>query len=339
MKAVVTLGDGKCQIRDVPLPALEPGYLLVKVIVAAQNPTDWKMLLQNKQPGNIIGCDFAGVVANVGDCDSWSVGDRVAGCIHGGIGPNGAFAEYLSADSSLLFALPPQVSFEHGAQLGIACVTACQSLYQTLRLPPPFNPAATPEDILIWSGTSAMGQYLIQFAKLSGFRVISTASLNNIQFVKDLGADLVFDYADSLTCKRIVKATRNSLRYAVDCISEGTTRAQTSWSLGANGGTIATLLPYKCRLPRVDTEFVLAYSYLGKPVKFPFEFPANAEHYENGRSYCRLVSHLLAKDLLKPVPIRLYPDGLASVHQGLEDMQNGKIHAEKITYRITDTPD
>jgi NADPH:quinone reductase-like Zn-dependent oxidoreductase len=186
------------------------------------------------------------------------------GGIMAGIGPNGAYAEYVAVDAALVIAIPDKVTFENAAQLGVACFTVCQTLYQCLGLPTPLQPVSVPKDILIWSGTSATGQYAVQFATLAGLRVISTSSTKNIDFVKSLGADEVFDYADSKTPKRILSATGGALKYAMDCISEGMTPNQVSMSLGKEGGTIATLLPYESRRKGVKTVFILAYSIFGK---------------------------------------------------------------------------
>ncbi|KAJ7174130.1 chaperonin 10-like protein [Mycena crocata] len=341
MKALVTVGDGSFRFQDISTPAFGSHEILVKVHAAAQNPTDWKTLLLHTRPGNILGCDFAGTVVKIGSevpNGLRSTGERVAGVVHGGISPNGAFAEYVAVDASLVIAIPDSVTFENAAQLGVACWTVCQSLYQCHRLPTPLQPAPGPEDILIWSGTSATGQYAIQFAKLAGLRVITTSSRKNIDFVKSLGADEVFDYADSKTPKRISSVTGGALKYAVDCISEGMTPNQVSMSLRREGGTIATLLPYESKRKGVKTVFILAYSALGKAVEFPFPFPASVEHHENAKGYCKLISEMLSKGQIKPVPLRLYAHGLASVQEGMEDMKAGKVHAEKITYRIADTP-
>jgi NADPH:quinone reductase-like Zn-dependent oxidoreductase len=111
-----------------------------------------------------------------------------------------------------------------------------------------------------------MGQYAVQFAKLAGLRVISTASAKNIDFVKSLGADEVFDYNDSEAYKKILDATGGTLKYALDCISEGTTPIQVTKSFGSSGGTVVTLLPYKEGTTREDVKIarVLAYTVLGK---------------------------------------------------------------------------
>lgn len=169
--------------------------------------------------------------------------------------------------ATLVFALPDTVSFDHGAQLGIACYTACQALYQGIDLPTPLNPIADPTDILVWSGTSAVGQYIVQFAKLAGFRVISTASLKNIELVKSLGADEVFDYEDPRTPAKIFEATGGNLRYAVDCICVRSTPDQVAMSMSKEGGKVAVLLPYESKRENITTVFNVAYTIFEKVSK------------------------------------------------------------------------
>jgi NADPH:quinone reductase-like Zn-dependent oxidoreductase len=40
MKAIVTNGDGTVQLKEIPVPKPKPTEILVKIIAAAQNPTD-----------------------------------------------------------------------------------------------------------------------------------------------------------------------------------------------------------------------------------------------------------------------------------------------------------
>ena len=47
--------------------------------------------------------------------------------------------------------------------------------------------------LFVYGGSSSVGQYAIQLAKLSGYQVVSTASQRNHELVKSFGADLVFD--------------------------------------------------------------------------------------------------------------------------------------------------
>lgn len=40
MKALLTVGDGTMRLIDTDVPSLQPGFILVKVVTVAQNPTD-----------------------------------------------------------------------------------------------------------------------------------------------------------------------------------------------------------------------------------------------------------------------------------------------------------
>ena len=167
---------------------------------------------------------------------------------------NGAFAEYVVAEAERMIVPKPSTwTFEQASQLGIAPFTALQCLHETLELPSPFDARSGPErTILIWGGSSSVGQYAIQFAKLGGFRVITTASPKNFNLVKDLGADEVFDYGDESVVENIRAYTSNALEIAIDTISEGKTPKQVTGSIGSKGGKVAIILPYVS--PRSDVE-------------------------------------------------------------------------------------
>ncbi|KAK7442941.1 hypothetical protein VKT23_015885 [Stygiomarasmius scandens] len=343
MKALVTTGDGHFKMKTTPVPVVETTSVLIKVECAAQNPTDWKTVALHREAGNIIGCDFSGTVVQIGSdvkAGKRFIGERVAGCVHGGIGKNGAFAEYLVASADLVISLPDSWSFEDGAQLGIATMTTCQCLYQYLSLPSPLDPSiddhSTP--LLVWSGSSSTGQYVIQFAKIAGLEIFSTSSPRNFSLLKSLGAKEVFDYSDSKTCKRVFSASRGKLKIAVDCASTGMSPAQVSNSLGEAGGRIAFLVPAVSMKKHVETKFILTYTIFGKAIKVPFIHEARPDHYENATRYCEMVSKIIMDFPIKPVPVKLYPHGLASVQEGFDYMKSGKVHAEKLTYRIPDTP-
>jgi NADPH:quinone reductase-like Zn-dependent oxidoreductase len=71
---------------DVPLPKLtSDDWVLVKTKAVALNPTDWKNISKATSPGSIAGCDYAGIVEEVGkSVTGLKVGDRVAGFVRGG---------------------------------------------------------------------------------------------------------------------------------------------------------------------------------------------------------------------------------------------------------------
>lgn len=73
-------------VSDAPMPKLKESSIIVKVAAVALNPTDWKHIDFIADAGAIIGCDYAGVVEEVGDevTNGLRKGDRVAGFTHGG---------------------------------------------------------------------------------------------------------------------------------------------------------------------------------------------------------------------------------------------------------------
>lgn len=77
-------GEAIVERRPIPVPAR--AEVLVKVKAVALNPYDWKMLFGRDPPiATVLGCDFAGIVAAVGDdVTRTKPGDRVAAMIQGG---------------------------------------------------------------------------------------------------------------------------------------------------------------------------------------------------------------------------------------------------------------
>lgn len=72
-------------ISDAPIPEIRSGYAKVKTVAVALNPTDWKHIDEYGSPGCLVGCDYAGVVEEIGPgvIKSLKVGDKIAGVAHG----------------------------------------------------------------------------------------------------------------------------------------------------------------------------------------------------------------------------------------------------------------
>ncbi|KAK3653409.1 hypothetical protein LTR56_004613 [Elasticomyces elasticus] len=82
-------GAGNAVIRPIPLPKLRDNYVLIRTVAIALNPTDWTTLDAKGDDGTIVGCDFAGIVEEVGSAvtKSFKKGDKVTGLAHGGWSP------------------------------------------------------------------------------------------------------------------------------------------------------------------------------------------------------------------------------------------------------------
>ena len=75
---------------------------------------------------------------------------------------------------------------------------AFQALYgsRALKLVQPFDQAAPIQGetwIFIYGGSTCVGLYAIQLAKLSGYKIATVASPRNHELLKRYGADVVFD--------------------------------------------------------------------------------------------------------------------------------------------------
>ncbi|KLU83812.1 hypothetical protein MAPG_02862, partial [Magnaporthiopsis poae ATCC 64411] len=226
-RAIVIKGPGQAAIEEVPTPRLRDEYVLIKTKVVALNPTDWKHI-DGTYGGGRVGCDYAGVVVEVGKSvtKDFKPGDRIAGFCNGANKSeleDGAFADYIVAKGGIQFKVPDGLSDEEASTLGAGVVTCGQGLYQALKLPLPTDEAAvkaaagTP--ILIYGGSTATGVLGIQYAKLSGFKVLTTASPRNFDYLRSLGADEVYDYNSDGWAEEVRKSTGGKLRYAWDCIS------------------------------------------------------------------------------------------------------------------------
>ena len=115
--------------------------------------------------------------------------------------------------------LPDNVKYEDGASLPIPAFTAIQGLYYKLKIPEPPSSTQHGEWFLVWAASSSVGQYVTQFAKASGYRVVATASESNWELVKSLGAEATVDYKDPQAVEKIKKITGGSLKLAYDCAS------------------------------------------------------------------------------------------------------------------------
>ena len=175
-------------------PVIENKEVLIKIKAASVNPLDWHFMRGLPyilrldaglgEPDNTdIGVDFSGTVTAVGsEVENFKVGDNVFG------GTDGAFAEYTRVKEGRSIALiPPAVSFEDAASLPIAALTALQGLRDVGKL-------TAGQRVLINGASGGVGTFAVQIAKSMGLEVTGVCSTRNVEMVKSLGADHVFDY-------------------------------------------------------------------------------------------------------------------------------------------------
>jgi len=195
MKAIVIeqYGD-KDQLKEMEVPHPVPAehQVVVKLKATSINPIDWKLRagylkdMMDWEFPIILGWDAAGVITEVGSAvTEWKIGDKVFAR------PDttrfGTYAEYTLVDDHLLAPLPPGVSYQEAASVPLAGLTAWQALFDHGQL-------KAGEKVLIHAGAGGVGSLAIQLAKNAQAHVITTASAQNAEFLKSLGAEEVIDY-------------------------------------------------------------------------------------------------------------------------------------------------
>ena len=222
-----------------------------------------------------------------------------------------------------------------------------QGLFQTLQLPLPTNPstASPPPEILIYGGSSATGILGIQFAKAAGYRVATTCSPSNFDYVKSLGADGAFDYRSPSVVDDIKawSANADALTLAWDCIGEGKSPEISAAALSTTQpGHYRALLRVddavvKGANDKVDNGSTLAYTMLGEPIdKTWAKLPAVPANYEYGKMFWEVTRGLLAEGKVQPAKqdVNRGGKGLEGVLAGLKELKEGKVSGVKLVYTL-----
>jgi NADPH:quinone reductase-like Zn-dependent oxidoreductase len=113
------------------------------------------------------------------------VGDRIYGLSDWFI--DGAQAEYCLTVPANIAPKPVTLDHTQAATVPISALTAWQALINRARL-------LAGERVLIHGAAGGVGSFAVQLARHLKAHVIATASAENIDFVKALGADEVIDY-------------------------------------------------------------------------------------------------------------------------------------------------
>ncbi len=197
MKAIVQEAYGSADVlrlRDVEVPEIGDGEVLVRVHAAGFEPGVWHVMtglpylvrvmgygLRRPKVG-VRGNDVAGSVEAVGkDVTRFRPGDKVFGVCHG------AFAEYARASEEKLAPKPANLTLEQAATIPVSALTALQGLRDKGRVQPG-------QQVLVLGAAGGVGSFAVQIAKALGAEVTGVCSTNKTDLVRALGADQVIDY-------------------------------------------------------------------------------------------------------------------------------------------------
>jgi NADPH:quinone reductase-like Zn-dependent oxidoreductase len=195
MRALVQERFGSAEtlrIGEIDRPSVGAGFVLVRVRAASINAADYhlmhppllvRLVMRRRRPRRpVFGTDVAGVVEAVGSgVTRFSPGDEVFGSA------SGACAEYAITEAARLERKPRGSTFEQAAAVPVAGITALQGLRDHARVQPG-------QRVLIYGAGGGVGTFAVQIARALGAHVTAATSTANMDLVRSMGAEEVFDY-------------------------------------------------------------------------------------------------------------------------------------------------
>lgn len=198
MKAAIRRNYGlphKIIVESIEKPVPQDDEVLVKVMATTVNRTDcanltaqpfiMRFVLGLLKPRIIIlGTDFAGIIESKGEkVKSLNIGDKVFGFTDTG---SRSQAEYLTTTEENLFPIPPNIDFKQAA----ASLEGAHYAYTFIHK----ANIQSGQRILINGATGGIGSALLQFARQYDIKITATSDTKNIELIKSLGADKIYDY-------------------------------------------------------------------------------------------------------------------------------------------------
>jgi NADPH:quinone reductase-like Zn-dependent oxidoreductase len=246
MRAIVYTEYGSpavLQLKEVARPTPRDDEVLIKVLAASVNRSDWENLIGKplyariggllRPRRQILGSDVAGRVEMAGrNTGRFRPGDEVFGLLEE---YKGGFAEYVCARESALAPKPASMTFEEAAAIPQAAMIALQGIRDKGQVQPG-------QKVLIVGAGGGAGTFAVQLAKLYGAEVTGVDNTGKLEFMRSLGADHVVDYTRE-------DFTRNGEQYdlILDVVAHRSVFAYRR-ALGSNGryflagGSVATML-------------------------------------------------------------------------------------------------
>lgn len=247
----------------------------------------------------------------------------------------------------MVIKIPENIDFEQAATLGVGVITCGQALYGLLDLPlPPASPSEPQKALLIGGGSTATAVLGIQYAKLSGIRVIATASPYNFDYLRSLGADVLLDYHENVDelVEKVKAATDGSLTMAWDCSPNEKFQEVAALSMSrAEKGIYATVAPLtpadflRGKNPMVESKFQIGYTAFGEDIiRGEHVFPKSQEDADSARGFWKLSAKLLEDGKIVPTraTVNQGGKGLEGVLVGFADLHGGKVSGTKLVYSL-----
>ena len=262
--AVVMVGVGKSlEIHQVPTAKPTDNEIRVRCEWTASTPLDLHQAdggLLVKHPQR-LGDGTAGTVVEVGPtATKFNVGDVVFGFTYRNAAEK-AHQLYVTAPENMFGRLPPGFTLQQAVTTGNNFVTTWHTLTHDFEFEMPwpkpegYVPPASNDWILVWGGSSSVGQYAIQVLKWYGYKkIIAMASKGHHEKLQRYGATQCFDYRDADVLQAVVEfaaketgSAKPAIPYLLDCVGSQSGSVQPISKIAQAQARVAIMLPVTVR--------------------------------------------------------------------------------------------
>ncbi|KAH9925013.1 GroES-like protein [Epithele typhae] len=335
------------ELGQSPIPKPAADEVLVKISATALNPVDWKIRKHGYFVAEypfVSGTDGAGVVEEVGaGVTTLAKGDKIF--FQGYFtNPKATFQEYCVVPAEITAKIPDGFTSDQVASIPLGLATVVTGLWNhdpqaagtsSVGFPAPWEDggltrfAGTPAFIL--GGSSSVGQYALQMARLAQFSpIVTTASPRNAAHLRTLGATHVLDraLAPAAALAALAQATAGAPPALVyDAISSPETQAL-GYAALAPGSALVVTLPDRvpAELKAADRSVVGVFGNVHAP-----------QNRAVGVEMYRRLPGWLESGELVPNAVEVVPGGLAGIPEGLDRLEANKVSAIKLIARPQET--
>ncbi|KAH3680100.1 hypothetical protein WICMUC_000558 [Wickerhamomyces mucosus] len=355
-KALKVTKDTKhLELQQIPLfdTALQPYQILVKVIAAGVNHVDNKILDNGwATEGTGFGVTTSGIVLEIGQkVTRFQKGDTISSFQFGADAENkdqGSFQEYTKVleSQSIRFELKsfgsgdlvpygPIDTFEKAAAFTNVIITNGIALYHQFQA---INNGKK-KTILIYGGSTGVGEFAVQYSHYIGWRVIAIASSGHHERLKKEGADVLLTYhSDNLA--QDIKDLNEDIDFAY--VTNGGEKAlkEVYDALPLNKKIKLESIDYPNidfitdKNPNIEFGYTRAFTSHGQKVKFKnFEFEPYPGTLESIKKWINIVEELHKEGFLQTREIRIIPAGLNGVSTALKLLKDGAAR-ERLVVRV-----
>lgn len=218
-------GEVTIAARDVRPP--QAGEVRLRVKAAAVSPVD--VALRGMRRTMTPGMDAAGVVEAVGpDVTRLRVGQEVMAAV-GPIRPDGgAQATYIVVPAASVVPIPAGASIAQASTLPMNGLTALLALEHAA--------LKQGQTVAVTGGAGWLAYCMIVLAKQRGLKVIADAKAEEIEMVRDYGADIVVERSNDFA-----GAVRKQIPDGVDALLDTALLNEASWPALKDGGVYLTV--------------------------------------------------------------------------------------------------